>query len=159
MNDRAKHAVFDRVGIGCDHGGFPLKPIILDKLEELGVQYQDFGTDSDESVDYPEFAQKVSEGVSENDLDAGILICGTGRGMAISANKVPGVRASVCSDPYSARLTRAHNDANVLTMGARVIGPAIAEEIIEQFITTRFDGGRHDRRVKKIANIEKKYIR
>lgn len=144
-----------RVAIGCDHAGVDLKHEVAKFLKEQGVEVTDFGTEGAESVDYPDFARKVAEAVRGGAADRGVLICGTGIGMSISANKVPGVRAALCHDVYSARLTREHNDANVLTMGARVIGAGLAVEITKAFFGADFAGGRHARRVEKIAQIER----
>jgi len=126
-------------------------------LKELGYEYQDFGTNSNESVDNPDFAQKVAESVSKKECDRGILICGSGIGMSMAANKVPGVRAALCCNAEMARLSREHNDANVLTMGARLIDEVTAKEIVRVWLKTEFLGDRHLRRVNKIKDIEKKY--
>ena len=154
MNDDCRGKVFSTVAIGCDHGGFALKTTVMKQLAQAGVHCKDFGTYSTESVDYPDFAVKVADSVSGGETDAGILICGTGLGMAVAANKVPGIRAVTCSEPYSARMARAHNDANVLTVGARVVGPDVAAEIVRVFCATPFDGGRHARRLQKIREME-----
>jgi len=147
--------VFHNVAVGCDHGGYPLKVHVLSQLEEMGLPYIDVGTDSDESVDYPDFAARVAHLVATGRAGAGVLMCGSGIGMAIAANKVRGVRAAVCHDPYSARATRKDNDANILTMGARVTGPGLAREVVQVFLTTAFEaGGRHERRVNKITQLE-----
>lgn len=152
VNDAS--AVFRRVAVGCDHGGIALKETVVRTLEGLGISVEDCGTHSEESVDYPIFARRVAEAVARRQVNAGILLCGTGIGMAVCANKVPGVRAAVCGEPHSVRLTREHNDANVLAMGARVIGPGMAEELVTVFCTTNFGGGRHERRVKAISEME-----
>ncbi len=152
-------AVFNRVAVGCDHGGIALKAMVVKTLEGLGISVQDCGTHSDESVDYPLFARRVAEAVARRQVDAGILLCGTGIGMGMAANKVMGVRAAVCGEPLSARLTREHNDANVLAMGARVIGSGMAEELVTVFCTTDFAGGRHERRVKAISEMEDEICR
>ena len=152
-------SVFRRVAVGCDHGGVFLKETVIQVLETLGIEVRDFGTDSSESVDYPRFALQVAEAVARGECDAGILLCGTGIGMAIAANKVPGVRAAVCGCQCTAALTRSHNDANVLALGARVTGSALAEDAVRAFCTTAFDGGRHTRRVRAIGEIEEKYSR
>ncbi|MFO8060545.1 MAG: ribose 5-phosphate isomerase B [Bacillota bacterium] len=150
-------SIFRRVAVGCDHGGYSLKETVREELELLGVEVTDFGTDSEESVDYPRFALAVAEAVSRGDCDAGVLLCGTGIGMAIAANKVPGVRAALCGCACTAQLARAHNDANVLTLGARTTGSAMAARAVRVFCTTPFDGGRHARRVRAIEEIESKY--
>lgn len=143
-----------RVAIGSDHAGFPLKQAILELLDELGLPYQDFGTTSESSVDYPDYGRAVAEAVARGEYDRGILICGTGIGMSIVANKVPGVRAALCHEPYSARMSRLHNNANVLAMGGRIIGPALAREVVRTFLETEFEGGRHQRRVEKIEALD-----
>jgi len=157
VSDCARRNIFASVGVACDHGGYPLKEQIFAVLRSMDIECHDMGTDSEESVDYPEYARRVAEKVASGELDAGILMCGTGIGMAITANKVAGVRAAVCSESHSARMTRAHNDANVLAMGARTVGPALAEEMVRDFCTTPFAGGRHSRRVQKIAELEKEF--
>ena len=144
-----------KIAIGSDHAGYQLKEEIKSLLEEKGLFYQDMGTDSEESVDYPDFAEKVAKGVAENNFDKGILICGTGIGMSIAANKVNGVRAALCHNVFSAKATRNHNDSNVLTMGSRVVAKGLAREIVKAWLGEEFDGGRHQRRVDKINDIEK----
>jgi ribose 5-phosphate isomerase B len=146
-----------KIAIGSDHAGFELKEKIKELLKELGHEYNDYGTDSSESVDYPEYGLKVAEAVSKKECDKGILICGSGIGMCMSANKVPGVRAALCMNPEMARLSREHNDANVLTMGSRLIDENTAKEIVKVWLKTKFLGDRHLRRVNKMVNIEKKY--
>jgi ribose 5-phosphate isomerase B len=136
-----------KVAIGCDHGGFGLKDIVKSVLKELGHEIDDLGCDSSESVDYPNFAQAVSALVIEGKCDRGILVCGTGIGMSMAANRIPGIRAALCNEMFSARMSREHNDANILCIGARVIGPGLAEEIIRTWMTTDFAGGRHQRRI------------
>lgn len=146
-----------RVAIAADHGGYHLKESIKNVLQEMNLEFHDFGTDSTESVHYPDYGLKVSEGVASGEFDRGILICGTGLGMSIVANKVPGVRCAVVHDCFSAKATREHNDTNVLAMGGRVIGPGLAEEIARIWLTTEFTGGRHLIRLDKIREIEDKY--
>lgn len=146
-----------RVALGSDHGGFRLKEKIKTYLAARGIPHTDFGTFSEEVVDYPDFALKVAEAVAAGEYTRGILVCGTGIGVCIVANKVPGVRAALCHDSFSARASRAHNDANILTLGERVIGPGLAEEIVKVWLETEFAGGRHARRVSKIAAVETKY--
>jgi ribose 5-phosphate isomerase B len=136
-----------KVAIGCDHGGFGLKDIVKSVLKELGHEIDDLGCDSSESVDYPNFAQAVSALVIEGKCDRGILVCGTGIGMSMAANRIPGIRAALCNEMFSARMSREHNDANILCIGARVIGPGLAEEIVRTWMTTDFAGGRHQRRI------------
>lgn len=144
-----------RVAIGADHGGYRLKEDIKGLLEDLGVDYKDFGTHSIESVDYPDVALPVAQSVADGLFDRGILICGTGIGIGIAANKVKGVRAALVHDTFSAHASREHNDANILTMGERVIGPGLARDIVTIWLATDFEGGRHERRVEKIMAIEK----
>jgi ribose 5-phosphate isomerase B len=136
-----------KVAIGCDHGGFDLKEIVKSVLEDLGHEIDDQGCDSSESVDYPNFAKAVSSLVKEGKSERGILICGTGIGMSMAANRIPGIRAALCNEIFSARMSREHNDANVLCIGARIIGPGLAEEIVRTWMTTDFAGGRHQRRI------------
>ncbi len=146
-----------RVALGADHGGFHLKEAIKEWLTEWGIEYQDFGTHSAASVDYPDYALAVAERVAAGEFDRGILVCGTGIGMCIAANKVPGIRAALCHDVFSARATREHNDSNVLTLGERVIGQGLAREIVQVWLQTGFVGDRHARRVEKIRTIEERY--
>lgn len=143
-----------RIAIGADHAGFELKEIIKHALDELRIAYRDVGTDSDESVDYPDFAAKVARSVASGEFDRGVLVCGTGIGMALAANKVPGVRAAPVMDLETARLAREHNDANVLALGARVTPPERALDIVRLFLKTEFEGGRHARRLGKVAALE-----
>ncbi|MED3661375.1 ribose 5-phosphate isomerase B [Ureibacillus sp. FSL K6-8385] len=143
-----------KVAISSDHGGNRLRKEIMDLLDELNIEYEDFGPTSDDSVDYPDYALPVAEGVASGKFDRGILICGTGIGMSIAANKVKGVRCALVHDVYSAKMTRCHNDSNVLAMGERVIGPGLAREIVKTWLNTDFEGGRHERRINKIAEIE-----
>lgn len=142
-----------KIAIGCDHGGFRLKTDILTYLEELGHEVKDFGTYSEDSCDYPDVAQEVAKEILEGNFERGILICGTGIGIGIAANRYKGIRASLCHDTFSAKATREHNDANILTMGERVIGPGLAREIVQVWLTTEFTGGRHARRIQKIENV------
>jgi len=144
-----------RIALGADHAGVVLKHEVKRLLDTLGAAYQDFGTDSDASVDYPDFAERVARAVVEGAFDRGILICGTGIGMAIAANKVAGVRAAPVSDVETARLSREHNDANVLALGARVLSTERALQVVRAFLETPFLGGRHGRRVAKIEAIER----
>jgi ribose 5-phosphate isomerase B len=143
-----------RIAVGADHAGWPLKEGLVRFLMERGWDVEDFGTFSDESVDYPDYAEKVGRAVAFGKVDRGLLLCGTGMGMCISANKVDGVRAVTAHDLMSARLSRQHNDANVLTMGARIVAPAMAEEILGRWLDTDFEGGRHQRRIEKIQTME-----
>ncbi|MGE5558973.1 MAG: ribose 5-phosphate isomerase B [Bacillota bacterium] len=141
--------------IGCDQGGLALKNELIPCLSARGLKFKDIGTFTAESVDYPDIAETLCRKISGQD-DRGILICGTGIGMSISANKMPGIRAALCHDTYSARMARAHNNANVLVMGGRVIGPELAKEICGIFFSTGFDGGRHAVRVEKIMSLGSK---
>jgi ribose 5-phosphate isomerase B len=145
-----------RIAIGCDHAGFGLKEEILGVLRGLDVEFVDCGTNGTESVDYPDFGLKVSELVSSGEIEKGILICGTGLGMSMVANKFPNVRAALCNDLFSAKMSRLHNDANVLVMGGRVIGKDLAAEIVKVWLSTPFEGQRHLRRLIKIKDIEEK---
>jgi ribose 5-phosphate isomerase B len=145
-----------RIAIGCDHAGFGLKEEILGLLRGLNQEYFDCGTNGTESVDYPDFGLKVSELISSGEMEKGILICGTGIGMSMVANKFPNVRAALCSDLFAARMSRLHNDANILVMGGRVIGKDLAAEIVKVWLATPFEGQRHIRRLIKIKNIEEK---
>jgi len=143
-----------KIAIAADHAGYQLKDSLKRLLDEMGVLYEDFGTSNGQSVDYPDFAKSVGEGVAEGRFDRGILICGTGVGMAIAANKVPGVRSAAIVDTDTAQIAREHNDLNVLTLGARVLPESRAREIVKTFLETRFEGGRHATRVSKIHAIE-----
>lgn len=145
-----------RIAVGCDHAGLELKKEIVSLLKSMGVDVADFGTDTSESVDYPDFGDKVSSAVSKGEVERGVLICGTGIGMSIVANKHRNVRAALCSEPFSARMSRLHNDANVLVLGGRVIGVELAKDIAKVWMETPFEGGRHERRLKKISLIEEK---
>ena len=146
-----------KIAIGCDHAGINLKPALVKYLEENGYEYTDFGTYSKESCNYAEYGEKVAEAVAFGGYDRGILICGTGIGISIAANKVPGIRCAHCHDVFSAKATRQHNDANVISFGERVIGVGLMLEIVKAFLTTEFEGGRHCARIQKISEIEKKY--
>ena len=144
-----------KIAIGSDHGGFRLKEEIKDYLRQQGVEYTDFGTYSTASVDYPDIAQAVGEKVAAGEFERGILICGTGIGISIAANKVPGVRAALCGDVFSARMSREHNNANILALGERVTGSGLALMIVQTWLETEFAGGRHARRGEKISALEK----
>lgn len=147
-----------KIAIGCDHGGLVLKKEILEYLRKHGHEVINFGTDTEDAVDYAEFGESVAVCVAEGRADFGILMCGTGIGISISANKVPGVRCALLSDTFSAKATRQHNDANVIAMGGRVIGAGLAVELLDAFLSTPFSGDeRHIRRISKIADLEKKY--
>lgn len=142
-----------KIGIGSDHGGFPLKEEIKKYFGEMGIEFIDYGTNSLESVDYPDYGKKVADAVVAKEVDRAIVICGTGIGISIAANKVRGIRCALCGDTYSARMSREHNDANVLALGARVLGVDLAMEIVGAWLASEFEGGRHERRVKKIGEI------
>ena len=142
------------IAIACDHGGYNLKEAVKAHLTEKGYEVKDFGTNSLDSCDYPDYAAPAAKAVADGTCEKGIVICTTGIGVSIVANKVKGIRCALCSEPVSAKLTRQHNDANVLAMGARIIGPAMAEEIVHTFLTTEFEGGRHSRRVDLITKLE-----
>lgn len=146
-----------KIAIGSDHGGYGLKSEIINHLKGKNIEVKDFGTFSEESCDYPDYALKVAEEVAQENFELGILICGTGIGIGIAANKVPGVRAALCSDTFSAHACREHNNANILTIGERVVGYGLALDIVDTFLNAKFEGGRHDRRINKISEIEKKY--
>jgi ribose 5-phosphate isomerase B len=148
-----------RIGIASDHGGFKLKEEMRAYLAELGVEPVDLGVSKEESVDYPDFGAKVAERVSRGELDRGVLLCGTGIGMSIVANKFPGVRATLANDLFSARLSREHNDSNILVLGGRVVGIDLARAIVKAWLETPFAGGRHQRRLDKIAALEKTNMR
>ena len=142
------------IAIGCDHGGFALKQEVMRHLDELGLAYKDFGTYSEESCDYPIYGEAVARAVADGECERGILICGAGIGISISANKVKGIRCALCGDVLSAEMTRRHNDANMLAMGAGIVGTLVAERIVDTFLPTEFEGGRHARRVAKMMEIE-----
>jgi len=146
-----------KIAIGSDHGGLRLKKEVIKHLEKKSIEVKDYGTYTKDSCDYPDFAEKVSEAVVAKEYDYGILICGTGIGISISANKIPGVRAALCNDTFSAHATREHNNANILAMGERVVGTGLALDIVDAFLGSTFEGGRHENRVNKIMEIEKKY--
>ena len=143
-----------KIAIGNDHAALELKNHIVDYLVKEGHEVVNFGTDTPASTDYPIYGARVAHAVANGEGERGVVICGTGIGISISANKVKGIRCALCSEPVSAKLTRQHNDANVLAMGARIIGPAMAEEIVHTFLTTEFEGGRHSRRVDLITKLE-----
>ncbi|MBC8413465.1 MAG: ribose 5-phosphate isomerase B [Nitrospira sp.] len=143
-----------KVVIGCDHAGLEMKNAIIPVLEDLNIEWEDYGTKTADSVDYPDFGEKVSEAVSNGSSDRGILVCGSGIGMSIVANKFPGVRAALVSEIYSAEMSRQHNDANLLVLPGRIIEPADAKEIVIKWFNTEFEGGRHQMRLDKIKEIE-----
>jgi ribose 5-phosphate isomerase B len=148
-----------RIALGADHAGFPLKTLVAKHLADAGHEVVDLGTDSEESVDYPSFCAAVGRTVVGGDADRGIVMGGSGQGEAIAANKVHGVRAALCHDEWTARFARLHNDANVLSMGGRLLGEALALAIVDVFLATDFEGDRHVRRLEQIADIEKEECR
>ena len=148
-----------KIAVACDHGGLQLKRALARYLTSKGHEVIDFGTDTEESCDYPDYALPAAEAVAAGRCERGILVCGTGIGVSLVANKVPGIRCAHCHDTYSAKYTRLHNDANMLAFGQRVIGEGLMEEIVDVFLSTDFEGGRHQRRLDKLAAIEAKYFR
>lgn len=144
------------IALGCDHGGYELMQEVKAYLDSKGLEYKDFGCSSTEAVDYPVYARKVGNAILEGTCDKGILICGTGIGISIAANRYKGIRAALCSDCFSAEATRLHNDANILAMGGRVLGPGLAVKIVDTFLNTEFSGDeRHARRISKIEEYER----
>lgn len=144
-----------KIAIANDHSAIQLKKEVLALVEELGHTYEDFGTNETASCDYPVFGARAARAVAEGRCDLGIVMCGTGIGISLAANKVKGIRCALCSEPYSAMMTRRHNNANMLAMGARVVGPELAKMIVETFLSEPFEGGRHQRRIDQIAAIER----
>lgn len=140
------------IALGCDHGGYELKQEIIEYLKSKNIEYKDFGCDSTEAVDYPQYARKVAHSIVSGECETGILICGTGIGISISANKVKGIRAALCHDCFSAEATRLHNNANILAMGARVVGPGLAIKIVDTFLNTPFSN--EERHIRRIDMIE-----
>ena len=139
-----------KIGFGSDHAGFALKEMLRTHLEEQGYECVDYGTYSEDRVDYPDYGRLVGEKVASGEVDKGVLVCGTGIGISLAANKIKGVRAAVCSESYSAKMTAKHNDANIIAVGARVVGDEVAKLIVDTFLNTEFEGGRHAERVAKI---------
>ena len=154
MNIFEKRESLVKIAISSDHGGNNLRKEIMGLLDELNISYEDFGPQTNDSVDYPDYARPVAEGVASGQFDRGILICGTGIGISIAANKFKGIRCALVHDTFSAKATRCHNDSNILAMGERVIGPGLAREIVVTWLNTDFEGGRHTRRIEKIAELE-----
>jgi len=148
-----------KIAIGADHAGYTLKEKIKKFLSQNRIEYQDFGCYSAESTDYPDWAIKIAEAVAKKEFDRGILICGTGIGMCIAANKVPGIRAASCYEVFTARLSREHNDSNILALGARITGEDLTKKIVEEWLKAKFKGNRHKIRVDKIREIEEKYFK
>jgi len=145
-----------KIVIASDHGGFHLKQSILKLLDSRNIPYVDLGVSSEDSVDYPDYAAKVAESLAQGEVDGGILVCGTGIGMAIAANKYRGVRAAVVTDPFTAQMSKEHNDANVIALGGRVLDEAKATATVQAWLDAKFQAGRHERRLEKIAEIENK---
>ena len=148
-----------KIAIGCDHGGIVLKPIVKKVLEENEIEIVDMGCNDTKSVDYPDYALLVAEAVSKGEVDKGIILCGTGIGISIAANKVKGVRAAVCHDLFTAQMCAQHNDANILSIGGRVVDEELAGQMVQVWLDTPFEGGRHNGRVAKISQIEDKYFK
>lgn len=145
------------LAIGCDHGGFELKGHVMNHLKERGIEVRDFGCYDETSVDYPDIAEQVGAAVVRGECENGILICGTGIGISIAANKIKGIRAAVCGDVYSAKMTKLHNDANIICLGGRVIGRELAFMIVDAWLDTEYMGGHHAQRLEKIKALEEKY--
>ena len=143
-----------KIAIGNDHAGFELKDTVISVLEEYNIEYKDFGCYSAEKAEYPIYAQKVADAVSKGECTEGILLCGTGIGISIAANKVKGIRAAVCSDPASSKLSKLHNNSNILAMGARIVGKELAKDILKAWLQAEFEGARHQERINAISDIE-----
>lgn len=148
-----------KIAVACDHGGLALKNVLLEYLKKNGYEIMDFGTCTAESCDYPDFVLPAAEAVASGECERGILVCSTGIGVSIAANKVKGIRCAHCHDTYSAKYTRLHNDANMLAFGQKIIGDGLMLEIVGTFLNTEFEGGRHQRRIDKIKAIEEKYFK
>ncbi len=148
-----------KIALGCDHGGIVLKDSVVATLKKLGAEVVDFGTFDTQSVDYPVYGLKVAEAVASGQCDAGVLMCGTGIGISISANKVKGIRAAVCTNTYMAQLTKNHNNANIIALGGRVVSPQEAADIVTAWYEAEYEGGRHQKRLDMIADIENKYFK
>ncbi|MCF0120241.1 MAG: ribose 5-phosphate isomerase B [Oscillospiraceae bacterium] len=144
------------IALGCDHGGYPLMQEIKKHLDEKGLEYRDFGTFSEDSCDYPVYGELAANAVAGGECDTGILVCGTGIGISMAANKVRGIRCALCSDCFSAEMARRHNNANMMALGQRVTGVGLALKLVDTFLTTEFEGGRHARRVGLIMDIEER---
>lgn len=148
-----------KIAIGSDHGGYRLKETLMEFLRGRGVEYKDFGCYDNNSCDYPDYAEAVAKAVLSGEFERGILVCGTGIGISIAANKVPGIRAAHVTDTFSARACMQHNNANIIALGERITGPGVALDIVEAYLTAEFEGDRHARRINKISDIEKRYNR
>ena len=142
------------IAVCCDHGGLSLKQEVLRHLEEKGLEYKDFGTNSPESCDYPDIVKPLCQAIQRGECDKGVIICGTGIGISMAANKMKGIRAALCHDSFSAEFTRRHNDSNIIAFGARVIGPGLALQLLDIFLNTPFEGGRHAERMEKMMALE-----
>ena len=143
-----------KIAVACDHGGFRLKNVLVEYLKDNGYEVEDFGTNSEDSCDYPDYAGKAAKAVASGACDKGVVVCGTGIGVSITANKVNGIRCALCHDVFSAKATRAHNDSNMIAMGQRVIGEGLALEILKAWLSTEFEGGRHVQRIEKMMAYE-----
>ncbi len=143
-----------KIAVACDHGGFHLKNVLMNEMKKLGYEVIDYGTYSEESCDYPDYASKAAKAVAKGECEKGVVVCGTGIGVSITANKVHGVRCALVHDVFSAKATRAHNDTNMLAMGQRVIGEGLAVEILHAWLDTEYEGGRHDQRIAKMMALE-----
>lgn len=148
-----------KVAIGCDHGGYILKESVVNTLNSFGAEITDFGTDSTDSVDYPIYAQKVAEAVASGECECGVLLCGTGIGMSIAANKVKGIRAAVVSDLFAAKATKEHNNSNIIALGGRLVSPEYAGMILKEWLNAKYQGGRHQNRLDLVAHLEDKYFK
>ncbi|MEG0370698.1 MAG: ribose 5-phosphate isomerase B [Clostridium sp.] len=148
-----------KIALGSDHGGYNLKSLIIEHLKSKNIEFEDLGCYGTDSCDYPVYGLKVAKAVVAKEFDFGIIVCGTGIGISISANKVPGIRAAHCTDSFTARATRQHNNSNILALGERITGTSIALDIVDAFINTDFEGGRHEKRVNMIEDIEKEYLK
>jgi ribose 5-phosphate isomerase B len=146
-----------KIAVGSDHGGYALKEIIIKHLRDKNIEFKDFGTYDSSSVDYPDYGLAVAEAVTSGEFDRGILVCGTGIGISIAANKVPGIRAAHVTDTFSAKACGEHNNANIIALGERITGPGLALDIVDAYLASQFLGGRHEVRINKISEIEKKY--
>ncbi len=144
------------IAIACDHAGIDLKPTVISVLDELGIPYRDFGTNTRESVDYPVYGARAAKAVASGECDLGIVLCGTGAGIGMAANKVQGVRCVICTDTYTAKMSRLHNNANMLSLGARVVGTELAKDIVRVWLMTSFEGERHARRVALIDKLDRR---
>lgn len=143
-----------KIAVACDHGGFRLKNVLMKEMERQGYEVADFGTYDEQSCDYPDFAAKAAKAVANKECDKGVVVCGTGIGVSITANKVNGIRCALCHDVFSAKATRAHNDTNMLAMGQRVIGEGLAVEVLNAWLHTEYEGGRHEQRIQKMMALE-----